>query len=107
MLTGQGVLLENIRVKRKNPGLAEHLTAVEAATTIADAEVHGATLGSTRFTFYPGKVRAGSYTFKIPGAGSTTLVLQTILMPLLFTEGSSALAIEGGTHNPLAPPSIF
>jgi RNA 3'-terminal phosphate cyclase (ATP) len=108
MLTGQGVLLENIRVKRKNPGLArQHLTAVEAATTVGDAEVHGATLGSTRLTFYPGKVRAGSYTFKIPGAGSTTLVLQTILMPLLFAEGPSALAIEGGTHNPLAPPVDF
>lgn len=47
------------------------------------------------------------HTFKIPGAGSTTLVMQTILMPLLFAEGPSALAIEGGTHNPLAPPADF
>lgn len=37
-------------------------------------------------------------------AGSTTLVLHTLLPPLLTIAGPSRLVVEGGTHNPLAPP---
>src|SRR5262249_6685898 len=52
--------------------------------------------------------RAGDYTFAIGGAGSTTLVFQTVLYPLLLAAGgSSSLKFEGGTHNPMAPPVDF
>src|SRR5205085_2372385 len=54
-----------------------------------------------------GEVRAGDYDFKIGSAGSTTLVLQTILPALLRASGPSVVVIEGGTHNPLAPPFPF
>jgi len=40
-------------------------------------------------------------------AGSTTLVLQTILLPLLTAGGMSRIVLEGGTHNPFAPPFDF
>ena len=36
-----------------------------------------------------------------------TLVLQTILPALLVAEGKSELVLEGGTHNPFAPPFDF
>ena len=40
-------------------------------------------------------------------AGSTTLVLQTVLPALLLTDGDSTLTLEGGTHNPFVPPFDF
>lgn len=42
----------------------------------------------------------------MPG-GTTTLVFQTVLPPLLHAKGPSTLEFEGGTHNPFAPPFDF
>lgn len=105
MLTGRAVAISNLRAKRKNPGLArQHLVAVQAAAKICGAVVTGDHVGSRELVFEPGKVQPGDYEFKIGSAGSTTLVLQTILPPLLVAESPSRVTIEGGTHNPLAPP---
>jgi RNA 3'-terminal phosphate cyclase (ATP) len=53
-------------------------------------------------------VRGGDYTFSTGGAGSTTLVFQTVLLPLLLlSRVPSTLRLEGGTHNPMAPPLDF
>jgi hypothetical protein len=38
---------------------------------------------------------------------SATLVLQTVLPSLLTASATSTLILEGGTHNPLAPPFDF
>jgi RNA 3'-terminal phosphate cyclase (ATP) len=83
------------------------LTAVQAAAQVCAAHVQGAELGSQQLVFLPGAVRGGDYTFRIGTAGSTTLVLQTILPALMTAAGSSTVALEGGTHNPLAPPYEF
>lgn len=108
MVTGQPFVIERIRAGRSKPGLArQHLTAVLAAAEICDAAVEGAELGSLRLAFRPGRVRAGDYQFAIGTAGSTTLVLQTILPALLAAETPSTVTLSGGTHNPLAPPFDF
>jgi RNA 3'-terminal phosphate cyclase (ATP) len=52
-------------------------------------------------------VTPGEYAFSVGTAGSATLVLQTVLPALLTAPGESALVLEGGTHNPLAPPYEF
>lgn len=108
MVTGQPVRLERIRAGRRKPGLMrQHLTCVQAATEIGSATVRGAEIGSQELEFHPGAVRPGSYRFAIGTAGSTSLVLQTVLPALLATSGESELELEGGTHNPLAPPFEF
>jgi len=100
--------IDNIRAKRKSPGLLrQHLTAVTAAGDVGDATVDGASLGSTSLRFAPKTVRAGQYAFAIGTAGSTMLVLQTILLPLALADSSSTVEIGGGTHNPSAPPFDF
>jgi RNA 3'-terminal phosphate cyclase (ATP) len=107
-LTGQPFEIENVRARRKKPGLMrQHLTAVHAATQVCGATVEGASLGSTGLRFVPRQVRAGEYAFAIGTAGSATLVLQAVLPPLLTADAPSRLTIEGGTHNPLAPPVGF
>ncbi len=108
LLTGQGFRIDNIRGKRKKPGLMrQHLTAVKAACEIGGAECDGATLGSREISFRPRSVQAGRYHWAIGTAGSCTLVLQTVLPALLLADGPSELLLEGGTHNPMAPPFDF
>ncbi len=100
--------ISNIRSARKIPGLRrQHQAAVEAAAAIANARVSGAVLGSRQLSFIPGPPRPGLYRFSIGTAGSTTLVLQTVLPALLACHEPSELRVEGGTHNPLAPPYDF
>jgi RNA 3'-terminal phosphate cyclase (ATP) len=108
LVTVKPFRIENIRAGRKNPGLLrQHLTAVNAATEISRAEVTGAAIGSRELTFAPGSVVSGNYAFAVGTAGSTTLVLQTVLPALLIASGKSKLILEGGTHNPFAPPFDF
>jgi RNA 3'-terminal phosphate cyclase (ATP) len=108
LVTGKPFSIENIRAGRKNPGLLrQHLTAVNAATEISRAEVTGAAIGSRELTFAPGSVVSGNYAFAVGTAGSTTLILQTVLPALLIASGKSKLILEGGTHNPFAPPFDF
>lgn len=108
LVTGKPFCIERIRARRHKPGLLrQHLTAVQAATEIGQATVTGATMGSSHLTFVPGQVTPGTYAFTIGTAGSATLVLQTVLPALLLATGPSTLTLEGGTHNPFAPPFDF
>ncbi|WP_131667332.1 RNA 3'-terminal phosphate cyclase [Psychrobacter pygoscelis] len=124
MLTGTPIEITNIRAGRAKPGLMrQHLMCVRASQEIANAEVSGAHLGSLAFKFAPKEIVSGDYTFDIGSAGSTSLVLQTILPALLFanTEGAvntkesaniashgvSTVTIKGGTHNPFSPTTDF
>ena len=108
LVTGQPFRMERIRARRQKPGLLkQHLTAVEAAKTVGCAEVTGAALGSQTLEFPPGPVTPGNYRFAVGTAGSATLVLQTVLPALLTASGLSTLTLEGGTHNPMAPPFDF
>ncbi len=108
IVTGQPFRIFNIRAGRKKPGLLrQHLTAVQAATEIGDAVTDGATIGSGELVFRPERNRPGEYRFAIGTAGSTTLVLQTILPALMVADAPSRVVLEGGTHNPLAPSFDF
>ena len=105
MITGRPLQMERVRARRKNPGLRkQHLTALQAAADICRAEVSGDRVGSREVQFVPGAVVPGSYRFSVGTAGSACLVLQTVLPPLLLADGPSSVVIEGGTHNPMAPP---
>lgn len=104
MITGVSLRLYNIRARRPKPGLKpQHLKAVEAATAISGANVEGARLDSQTLIFQPHAVKPGSYVFDIGTAGATSLVLQTVFLPLSLAAESSELTIIGGTHVPWSP----
>lgn len=108
MVTGKPFRMTKIRGQRRKPGLMrQHLTCVKAACEISGGTADGAEIGSTELVFGAGEVRASSYHFSIGTAGSTSLLLQTLLPALWSAEGPSTLRLEGGTHNPLAPPFDF
>ncbi len=104
ILTQQAMRINAIRARRKKPGLqAQHLKSVQAAAAISGAMVEGAALGSQELTFHPGEVQPGKYHFDIGTAGSTSLVLQTIFLPLAQSGGTSTVTITGGTHVSWSP----
>ena len=105
---GKPMMITNIRKSRKKPGLQpQHRTAVMAAASIANARVQGAELSSTALEFRPNRTSGGTYYFDVAekkgSAGSTSLVLQTILLPLCFAEQGSLVTVSGGTHVPWSP----
>ena len=96
--------ISHIRSKRKNPGLqAEHLEAVEALARITEAQTEGVKFGSQKITFIPQEIRPGEYQFEIRTAGSATLLLQAIFLPLCFSKESSRVTLIGGTHVQWSP----
>lgn len=108
LITGKPFVINDIRGRRKKPGLLhQHLTAVRAAAAVGAASLDGAELGSRRLRFTPAAVLAGEYHFAVGTAGSAGLVLQTILPALLTASQPSRLVLEGGTHNAWAPPFEF
>ena len=108
LVTGRPFRIENIRARRSKPGLLrQHLTAVRAATAIARARVSGSEIGSSALSFEPADVHGGDYNLAVGTAGSATLVFQTILPALLIAREPSRVTLEGGTHNPGAPPFDF
>ena len=112
MLTGIPIEMTNIRAGRAKSGLMrQHLMCVQASQQISNAIVTGAALGSASFRFAPSAIQSGDYHFDIGSAGSTSLVLQTLLPALLFANTDqnvhSTVSIKGGTHNPLAPTTDF
>jgi RNA 3'-terminal phosphate cyclase (ATP) len=90
--------------------LPQHLSAVSAAAAITEATVSGDRLGSSELMFAPSHLpRSGSYRFDVAeiaghgSAGSCTLILQTILVPLALAPGTSTIVVRGGTHLEWAP----
>ncbi len=108
LCTGTPVTVTAIRARRARPGLMrQHLTALRAAAEVGRAEVSGDEIGAREVIFRPTTVAPGDYAFNVGSAGSTTLVLQTVLPALLTAKAPSSILLEGGTHNPLAPPFEF
>lgn len=112
VLTGRPFRLLHIRANRSKPGLKpQHLTAVRAAATLCQAILRGDKLNSMTLEFTP-QVRptGGTYLFDVKeaseggSAGAVTLVLQTVLWPLLFGKTPSQVVLRGGTHVPFSPP---
>lgn len=94
----------NIRKNRKKPGLmAQHLVCVKASQALTNAQVKGDSIGSTELFFSPGDVRSGSFYFDVKTAGSTSLILQTIIPSLIFSSKKSNVVLKGGTHVPFSP----
>jgi RNA 3'-terminal phosphate cyclase (ATP) len=73
--------------------------------------MEGAKLNSQNLTFVPRSTpQAGTYTFDVAqvakggSAGSVSLILQTVLLPLALADGTSQVTLRGGTHVAWSPP---
>ena len=97
-ITGLPFEVENIRKGRCDPGLkSQHLYCARALQELSGAKAEGAELGSTRIVFYPGKMKARTLAVDVGTAGSITLLLQSLLLPMIFGSGKTRLKLTGGT----------
>ena len=104
IVTGKPIRVTSIRLNRDRPGLRpQHLMALRSAARISKGMISGDRVGSTAITFEPGPAQPGNYLFDIGTAGATSLVMQTLLLPLALADGSSTVTIHGGTHVPWSP----
>lgn len=103
--TETSVRITNVRAARSNPGLRpQHCTAIEACADICSAQTEGVETGARTFEFRGvGGPRSGDWSWSVGTAGSATLVIQSVVPPLLRTEGCSTIVVEGGTHTRNAP----
>lgn len=98
ILTGKEFKIINIRKGRENPGLApQHQASLEAAAKLCNAEMVGNYLGSEEVSFKPGEFKGGSHRIDIGTAGSITLLLQSLVLPSIFSGKKVSFIITGGT----------
>ncbi|CAG1066759.1 RNA 3'-terminal phosphate cyclase [uncultured bacterium] len=98
----------NLRSRRKRPGLRpQHALSARAAAQVTKGSLEGCVEGSRTLTYLPGKIKSGRYFFDCGTAGSLSLVFQTILAPLAFSEANSSVTFKGGTHVPWSPPTCY
>ena len=110
LITGRKLRMKHIRARRKNPGLQrQHLACVHAAARLASTSAGELAVGASAFELVPQPREAWAEHLEIDigTAGSTTLVVQTILVPAIVSGRPLRAVITGGTHNPLAPPFEF
>lgn len=106
VITNIAFKITNIRYNRSNPGIKhEHLSCILALKQLCNAEVIGDNLGSLNLTFIPNKIVSKNLKIEIPTAGSGTLVLQSLIIPLLFLNKKINVEIVCGT-NVLYSPSV-
>ena len=78
----------NIRRNRPKRGLAmQHLLGIQALAELCNGRLEGDYLGSEEIKFYPGEICGGptSANIKIETAGSIALILQSLILPGLFS----------------------
>jgi len=101
--------IHDIRAGRRQGGLRpQHLMCVKAAAALCSAQVDGDYVGSEALTFIPAHpAQPGRYSWDIKTAGSVTLLLQTVLLPLALAPGASEVHVLGGTHVPFSPSGHY
>ncbi|MEK6856570.1 MAG: RNA 3'-terminal phosphate cyclase [Nanoarchaeota archaeon] len=104
-ITQKPFTINNIRKERKESGLKEqHLQTVRAAARLCNAKVEGDELNSTKLSFIPRKITNTDLEVNISTAGSTALVLQSLLIS--GTKHNLNIHITGGGTFNLHAPSI-
>jgi RNA 3'-phosphate cyclase len=103
-LLGRPLKIVNIRANRPKPGLKQqHLAGVRAICEMTGAKAEGLEIGSKKLDFFPGKKHPKSCKIDVKTAGSISLVLQTVLLPCIFSKEVVNIEITGGTDVKWSP----
>lgn len=105
ILTQKAFKIEKIRSNRPSQGLKnQHLTGIRILRDLTGSVVENAQLGSTEITMYPRKIQKGQeITIDIETAGSISLLLQSILLPCVFSGKKFKFTMKGGTDVKWSP----
>ncbi len=108
IITGIPVKIINIRSLRPSPGLRpQHLTTLRALAALSDATTSEAMIGSRTVRFSPKEISGGSYSFDIKTAGSVTLLLHALLLPMVCGNEPAIISVVGGTDVSWSPTADY
>src|SRR3989344_3512095 len=97
-LTGKQFEVFGIRKGRCDSGLKQqHIFCVNALKEFCSAKTEGVFSGSEHMSFFPGVFKGRTVSLDVGTAGSTTLLLQCVLAPMIFACKKSRLRLCGGT----------
>lgn len=103
-VTKRPIQIENIRHNRKVPGLRpSHLSTIKILGKICNAQMEGASVGSTSIRFVPGEIQDTKLAENVGTAGSISLILQAIIPAVSLAGKKLNLHITGGTDVPWSP----
>ena len=103
----ESIRVTNIRVKRENPGLRpQHLMGLRALEELCKGELTGDEVGSTEIRLNPGKIQGREINVEIETAGSVCLVLQTLMIPAMFSNSKTTIKFRGGATDTFFAPTI-
>lgn len=107
-LTGKPCRISNIRKNHPQPGLkAQHMKGVDAVGKLCDADVKGLEIGSETIEFIPKEIRHKDLSVDVGTAGSVTLVLQSLMIPMVHAKEDVKVEIRGGTHVKWSPTTGY
>lgn len=107
-ITGKSFEASNIRKAREQPGLkAQHLFCIKALEQLCNAKTRFAELGSEKLVYEPGKISGTKLSINIGTSGSISLLLQSILLPCMFSDKKLTINIMGGTSGKWSTPYDF
>jgi RNA 3'-terminal phosphate cyclase (ATP) len=104
-ILGKTLHIYNIRHRRRQPGLRpQHLESVLTAAKLCNAEIEGATLGSSELWFNPKEITSGEVRAEIGTAGSIPMLLLTVLPICSYAQNYVKVhVVNGGTDVRYSP----
>jgi RNA 3'-phosphate cyclase len=100
--------ITGIRAGRKQPGLKpQHLACIRLIRELSNSQADGAEQGSTELTFYPGNLNSRTVSLDVGTAGALTLLLQSVLLPLIHDPNRYRLRLRGGTDTRWSMPMDY
>lgn len=102
------IRVSKIRAGRRRSGVAaQHLASLRLVRDICKGSIGSATVGSNDVSLTPSALTAGAFSADPETAGSITLMVQTALLPLLYSGSKSTCEFRGGTDVPYSPSLDF
>jgi RNA 3'-terminal phosphate cyclase (ATP) len=104
VILNRPIHVTRVRAGRRIPGLRpQHATTLRILQEICGGTLEGGNIGSTEFTFIPGKPESRSMTVDMGTAASVTLALQAIVPAISLSGSTLDLELIGGTDVPWSP----
>ena len=82
------------------------MAGIKALADFCGGNLEGGFIGSQEIKFFPDKIKTQDLKIKIETAGSITLILQTLLIPALFSSFPLKIKFIGGATDTFFSPSI-
>ena len=104
VILGRPIRVTRVRAGRRVPGLRpQHATTLRILREICGGTLEGGEIGSTEFTFTPGRPESRSMKVDMGTAASITLALQAIVPAISLSGSTLDLELTGGTDVPWSP----